>query len=145
MLKNNIRVKILDNTSGKDITRITILQMLLTMERSGKGITNLIPEIISWVAKTTKQEFRKVLNDMIKGNNPDMDFGYAWAKRLIQDVTDLDLSEEKENLLIEQIASRLDELHSATYMAIENKIDEILHSFARLIPGYRDVPIKKII
>lgn len=144
MLKNNIKIKILDNTSGKDITRMTIIQMLLTMERSDRGITHLIPEIISWVAKTTKQEFRKILNDIMNGNNPDMDFGYAWAKRLIQDVIDPDLSEEKENLLIEQIVSRLDEFRDATYMAIENKTDEILHSFARLILEYRDVPIKKI-
>ena len=144
MLKNNIKIKILDNTSGKDITRMTILQMLLDMERSDKGITHLIPEIISWVAKTTKQELRKILNDIMNGNNPNTDFGYAWAKRLIQDVIDPNLSEEKETLLIEQIVSRLNEFHDATYMAIENKIDETLHSLARLIPGHENVPIKKI-
>ncbi|MCD6570767.1 MAG: hypothetical protein J7L53_08715 [Deltaproteobacteria bacterium] len=145
MLRNNIKIKILDNTSGKDITSMTILQVLLDIERSEKGITHLIPEVISWVAKTTKQEFRKILNDIMNGNNPDVDFGYAWAKRLIQDVIDPNLSEEKETILIEQIVSRLNEFYDATYMAIENKIDEILHSSARLALSHGNALVKGIV
>ena len=48
MLRENCNVRIEDKESGKDITRMTILQMLIDLEKSGKGMRNLMPDLVAF-------------------------------------------------------------------------------------------------
>lgn len=141
MIRDNNEFMIFDNESGNDITRITILQLLLDLERSGKGFRHLIPAIISWLVQSSKQEFRRNLNEMLEGNIFDVDFTYAHAKRLVKDGIKADMiSSEKESFFVEKIVSLMDELHTNMQLSIDRSINDRLEAFIKLLNVYKSLP-----
>lgn len=134
MIRNNIALKIQDNTSGQDITRVTILQMLLDMEKSERSMRHLIPDILIWTMSTSKQEFNKAFRDLLDGHGLNQEFGQDWARRLVRDSINKDmLPSEHEAYFVEIIASHLNELYEQLIHAVEYAIADKIDAIGRLL------------
>ncbi len=143
MVKNNIAIKILDNSSGKDITRVTILQAMLALEKSGKGFRNIIPDLLAWTVDTSKPDFKSNLKEIIQGKNCGCNRGQAWVKRLVQDLVKADLiPSDKENQLIETIVMRLNEFYDEIVNTLEDHINDRIQSVGKLLSSVIDADAK---
>ncbi len=133
MIRENISFKIMENTSGKDITRATIFQILLDLEKSDKGVRHLIPDIISWLVETSKQEYRKAFHDILHGTLS-MDFGHQWASHLVKKGIDAEiLTSDNEARMVEQIASGLTEFCDEFVRSLEQTLTERIDAFGKLL------------
>jgi len=125
MLRDNCTVRIEDNESGKDITRMTILQMLLDLEKSGKGMRNLLPDLVASLFNLPRLDLLKVLKELVQKNKRDQELGRAWAKQLIHKTSLASLIPlDKEKRIVEEIADQLDELYDSILEALEQAVQE---------------------
>ncbi len=120
MMKNRIRFKIFDNTSGRDITVLTILQILIEVEKSGKGIRNIVPELIAWSLKASRTELRRMIKDMLGQGLP-----LERDHRLLEHIKDQQAMEKrKDEMLKQEITSKLNEFYEELLLAIERLLEE---------------------
>ncbi|MEN6474836.1 MAG: polyhydroxyalkanoate synthesis regulator DNA-binding domain-containing protein [Syntrophaceae bacterium] len=125
MLRENCNVRIEDNESGKDITRMTILQMLLDLEKSGKGMRNLLPDLVASLFNLPRLDLLTVLKDLVRKNKRDQQLGRAWAKKLIHETSLASLIPlDKEKRIVEEIADQLDDLYDTILEALEQAVQE---------------------
>lgn len=125
MLRENSNIRIEDNESGKDITRLTILQMLLDLEKSGKGIINLLPDLVASFLNLPRIDMLAVLKDLVRKNQRDKELGRAWAKQLIHETSLASLIPlDKEKPIVEEIALQLDKLYETLLEALEQAVQE---------------------
>ncbi|MCD6280011.1 MAG: hypothetical protein J7J85_00195 [Deltaproteobacteria bacterium] len=124
MMKNRIRFKILDNTSGRDITVLTILQILIEVEKSGKGIRNIVPELIAWSLKASRTELRRMIKDML-GQGLTLERDHRLLEH-IKDITKPDqaMKKRKDEMLKQEITSKLNEFYEELLLAIERLLEE---------------------
>ncbi len=124
LMKNKVRFKILDNTSGKDITVLTILQILIEIEKSGKGIRNIIPELIAWSLKVSRTELRRMIKDML-GQGLSLEDNNQGLLEHFKQVTKLgNLEKREDDILKREITSKLNEFYDELLLAIERLLDE---------------------
>jgi polyhydroxyalkanoate synthesis repressor PhaR len=125
MLRENSNIRIEDNESGKDITRLTILQMLLDLERSGKGLRKMLPDLVAWVFNLPRLDLIKVLKEIIRKNKHDKELGRAWAKQLIHKTSLASMIPlDKERKIVDEIATELDDLYDTILEALEEAVQE---------------------
>jgi len=126
MMKNRIRFKILDNTSGRDITVLTILQILIEVEKSGKGIRNIVPDLIAWSLKASRTELRRMIKDML-GQGLPLERGDHRLLKHIKNITKPDqqaMEKRKDEMLKQEITSKLNEFYEELLLAIERLLEE---------------------
>jgi len=125
MLRDNCTVRIEDNESGQDITRMTILQMLLDLEKSGKGMLNLLPDLVASLFNLPRLDLLAVLKELVRKNKRDQELGQAWAKRLIHETSLASLIPlDREKRIVQEIADKLDELYDSILEALEQAVQE---------------------
>jgi len=130
MMKNNTRVRILEDVSGRDITVLTILQILVEIEKSGKGIRCLIPELIAWGLNTSKNELRRMIKEMFFDAFTGHEGKYEPLKSFVNTGT---VSSKKTLQLQNEITSRLNEFYNDLLLAIENLLYEKFGSMKTLL------------
>jgi len=139
MLRENCTVRIEDNESGKDITRMTILQMLLDLEKSGKGMRNLLPDLVASLFNLPRLDLLKVLKELVQKNKRDQELGRAWAKQLIHNTSLASLIPlDKEKRIVQEIADQLDELYDSILEALEQAVQERSSVFNHLFDPAAD-------
>ena len=123
MLREDSSIRIEDNDSGKDITRLTVLQMLLDLERSGKGIRNILPDFVASLFNLPQLDLVKVLKELVQKNKYDSELGRAWAMKVIHETSLaslIPLNKEKE--IVAEIAGQLDNLYSTILESMEKAV-----------------------
>ncbi|HQP32302.1 MAG TPA: hypothetical protein PLB81_13325, partial [Deltaproteobacteria bacterium] len=125
-------------------TRLTILQMLLDLEKSGKGILTLLPDLIASVFKLPRLDLSKAMRELIQHTKQDKELGRAWARRLIHDSRLSGMvAADQEALVVEEIAERLDDLYDNLLEALEKAVQERVSVFDRLFFTLPDDPGKR--
>ena len=125
MLRKNSNIRIEDNDSGTDITRLTVLQMLLDMEKSGGGIRNVLPDFVASLFNLPQLDLVKVLKDLVQKNKYDNELGRAWARKVIHETSLaslIPLNEEKK--IIEEIADQLDNLYKTILESLKKAVQD---------------------
>lgn len=137
MMRENTDIRIEDNESGKDITRLTILQMLLDLEKSGKGIRSLLPDLVTWVFNLPRLDLMKVLKELVRKKKHDKDFSRTWALKMIHETSLASLIPlDKEKKIVDELAAELNDLYEELLEALEQSMQNRLTLFDALFsPG----------
>ncbi len=137
MIRGNIAVRILDNNSGEDITRLTILQALLDMEKSGTGIN--LPEVLLLTLQQSRRDVRSALKKLLKNAQQDLSLKHKWAqKQAATLVATGRIESEEEDQLVEEIISNLDEFHEELISSIIERISSRLENISKMISNPTD-------
>ena len=137
MLGDNIAIRILDNATGKDITRLTVLQTMLNLEKHGHGVRDLFPTFLSWSVKTSHQDFRSALMDILHEKRAG--FEADWCRKLVDDALQGGIvTPEKSGLLHEAIQQRLNELYDEIANRLDSHVAEKTSAIDRLLVSHPD-------
>lgn len=143
MLKDDCDVRIEDNESGKDITRMTILQMLLDLEKSGKGMRYILPDLIASLFNLPRLDLLNVLKELVQKNKHDKQLGRAWALQLIHKTSLASLIPlNREKKIVEEIAKELDGLYDSILQKLEQAVKERRPGFDSLFSSAADTSSK---
>lgn len=125
MLQEGSDVRIEDNDSGEDITRLAILQMLTEMEKSGKSLRNIVPDIVATILDLPQIDLVKVLTDLIRKNKNDSDLRRVWARKVVRE-TSLGsmIPVNMERKIVAEIANQLEDLYRTILAAMEDAVKD---------------------
>jgi polyhydroxyalkanoate synthesis repressor PhaR len=133
MLKEDCNIRIEDNESGKDVTRMTILQMLIDLEKSGRGMRSLLPDLVASLFNLPRLDLLKVLKELIQKNKHDKQLGKAWARQLIHKTSLASLIPlNREKGIVEEIAKELDDLYDSILEKLEQTVKDRRSAFDSL-------------
>jgi|GEM_PF-1424690 polyhydroxyalkanoate synthesis repressor PhaR len=139
MLKEDCNIRIEDNESGKDVTRMTILQMLIDLEKSGRGMRNLLPDLVASLFNLPRLDLLKVLKEMVQKNKHDKELGRVWAKQLIHRTSLASLIPlNREKRIVEEIAKELDDLYDTILEKLEQAVKDRRSAFDSLFNSGTD-------
>lgn len=153
MLKNGSQVRIEDNDSGDDITRPAILQMLLEIEKSGKSIRTIMPDLVASIFNLPQINLVNVLKDLIQKNRHKGELGRAWAQKVVHE-TSLGalIPVNMEKKIVAEIAGQLDELYKTILGSLEEAVknrrsiyeiyDNILKAMNKAIRERDSIPVE---
>ncbi len=134
MIRENVAVRILDNATGKDITRLTILQTLTKLEQTGHGVRELFPSFLSWSVRTSRDDFRSSLKNILREKRERSGFEQSWSLQLVNDAIKGGIvDKEKADLLNEVILARMNELYEEIVNHLDSHIAEKTKNFDRLL------------
>jgi polyhydroxyalkanoate synthesis repressor PhaR len=123
MLRRGSDIRIEDNDSGNDITRLAVLQMMLEIEKSGKSIRNILPDIVASIFDLPQLDLVKVLKELIQKNKHTGDLGRVWAQRVVNETSLASLIPvNMEKKIVIEIAGQLDSLYMTILEALEKAV-----------------------
>lgn len=134
LVRDNVAVRILDNATGKDITRLTILQTLTKLEQTGHGLRELFPTFLSWSIRSSHEDFRASLKNILREKRERSGFEQSWSQRLVSDaIKGGIIDREKADLLNEVIQARMNELYEEIVNHLDSHVAEKTKTFDRLL------------
>lgn len=125
MLQEGSDVRIEDNDSGEDITRLAVLQMLTEMEKTGKSLRNIVPDIVATIFDLPQIDLVDVLVDLIRKNKTDGDLRLVWARKVVRE-TSLGsmIPVNMERKIVAEIANQLEDLYRTILSALEKAVKD---------------------
>ena len=106
-------------------TRLAVLQMLTEMEKSGKGIRNIVPDIVATIFNLPQIDLVTVLIDLIRKNKTDGDLRQVWARKVVRE-TSLGsmIPVNMEKKIVAEIANQLEDLYRTILTALEKAVKD---------------------
>ena len=139
LLSDNISIRILDNATGRDITRLTMLQTMLDLEKAGHGLRDLLPTFLSWSVRSSQQDFRTSLSDVLHERRSRSAFEADWSSRLVGDAISAGIvGDDKAGLLNEAIHKRLGELYEEIVNQLDSHVAEKTKIIDRLLVSVQE-------
>lgn len=140
MSRDNVPLKILDNVSGRDITRLTILQAILAQERAGRCRREVIPQMLSW----TRVQLDITLREIMENGRKDMQFVREWAEGLVHDAVCAGIiSSEKETAGVEMLMDHIGDVGEEVISFIEQRLDERVEAAILLLGDTAGTPVSE--
>lgn len=123
MIEKGSDVRIEDNDSGDDITRLSILQMMLEMEKSGKSLRSVVPDIVASIFDLPQIDLLKELKNLIQKNKPNGELGKIWAQKVIHETSLASLIPvNMERKIVAEIADQLEDLYRQILETLEQAV-----------------------